>query len=90
MYIVVYVYIVVYDFAYCTSPVLGYDTCKLWSDIEELIIKTMLAITPELKVAHKLAIRPGSEAKCFQILGLHLFTMSLIHLLPEHHVTMIM
>lgn len=50
----------------------GHDTLQLWEDIEELVIKTVTAILPDLKVAWLSEIpsnKPGPS--CFQVsLGL--------------------
>ena len=46
----------------------GHDTLQLWEDIEELVVKTMTAILPDLKVtllAENPSNRPGPT--CFQV-----------------------
>ncbi|KAM4876287.1 LOW QUALITY PROTEIN: tubulin polyglutamylase TTLL11 [Thomomys bottae] len=54
----------------------GVDIKKVWSDIISLVIKTVIALTPELKVFYQLDIptgRPGPT--CFQILGFDILLM---------------
>ena len=51
------------------SSFAGHDTYKLWADIEQVVVKTMLAVTPELQIAQNLTLRADSKVKCFQILG---------------------
>ncbi|XP_049629026.1 tubulin polyglutamylase TTLL11 [Suncus etruscus] len=54
----------------------GVDIKKVWSDIISLVIKTVLALTPELKVFYQSDIpagRPGPT--CFQILGFDILLM---------------
>nr|XP_045009691.1 tubulin polyglutamylase TTLL11 isoform X3 [Jaculus jaculus] len=54
----------------------GVDIKKVWSDIISLVIKTVIALTPELKVYYQLDIptgRPGPT--CFQILGFDILLM---------------
>ncbi|XP_069869058.1 tubulin polyglutamylase TTLL11-like isoform X1 [Dipodomys merriami] len=54
----------------------GVDIKKVWSDIISLVIKTVIALTPELKVFYHLDIptgRPGPT--CFQILGFDILLM---------------
>eukprot|EP00079_Xenopus_tropicalis_P031489 XP_017945260.1 PREDICTED: tubulin polyglutamylase TTLL11 isoform X3 [Xenopus tropicalis] len=48
----------------------GLDVKKVWSDIISLVIKTTLALVPELKVYYQADIPPGKPGPtCFQILG---------------------
>ncbi|KAG8447555.1 hypothetical protein GDO86_014889 [Hymenochirus boettgeri] len=48
----------------------GVDVKKVWSDIISLVIKTILALVPELKVYNQAEIPPGKPGPtCFQILG---------------------
>ncbi|XP_030063416.1 tubulin polyglutamylase TTLL11 isoform X2 [Microcaecilia unicolor] len=48
----------------------GMDIKKLWSDIISLVIKTVIALTPDLKVYYQADIPPGKPGPtCFQILG---------------------
>nr|XP_033816980.1 tubulin polyglutamylase TTLL11 isoform X2 [Geotrypetes seraphini] len=48
----------------------GMDIKKLWSDIVSLVIKTVIALTPDLKVYYQADIPPGKPGpSCFQILG---------------------
>ncbi|XP_076999178.1 tubulin polyglutamylase TTLL11 isoform X3 [Tamandua tetradactyla] len=54
----------------------GVDIKKIWSDIISLVIKTVIALTPELKVFYQSDIpagRPGPT--CFQILGFDILLM---------------
>ncbi|XP_062937824.1 tubulin polyglutamylase TTLL11 isoform X4 [Cynocephalus volans] len=54
----------------CRLSSKGVDIKKVWSDIISLVIKTVIALTPELKVFYQSDIptgRPGPT--CFQILG---------------------
>ncbi|XP_010850405.1 PREDICTED: tubulin polyglutamylase TTLL11 [Bison bison bison] len=54
----------------------GVDIKKVWSDIISLVIKTVIALTPQLKVFHQSDIpagRPGPT--CFQILGFDILLM---------------
>ncbi|XP_072816164.1 tubulin polyglutamylase TTLL11 isoform X3 [Vicugna pacos] len=54
----------------------GVDIKKVWSDIISLVIKTVIALTPELKVFYQSDIpagRPGPT--CFQILGFDILLM---------------
>ena len=36
-----------------------YNTVKLWSDIQRLVVKTFIAIAPELKVEYRAEVPPG-------------------------------
>ncbi|KAM4662215.1 tubulin polyglutamylase TTLL11 isoform 2-T2 [Discoglossus pictus] len=48
----------------------GVDIKKVWSDIISLVIKTIIALLPELKVNYQAYIPPGKPGPtCFQILG---------------------
>ncbi|KAM8871409.1 tubulin polyglutamylase TTLL11 [Synchiropus picturatus] len=48
----------------------GVDIKKVWSDIIALVIKTVIAVVPELRVHHQADIPPGKPGPtCFQILG---------------------
>ncbi|XP_053328590.1 tubulin polyglutamylase TTLL11 [Spea bombifrons] len=48
----------------------GADVRKVWSDVIALVIKTVIALTPELKVYYQADIPPGKPGpSCFQILG---------------------
>ncbi|NXY05882.1 TTL11 polyglutamylase, partial [Pteruthius melanotis] len=48
----------------------GADVKKLWSDIISLVVKTIIALTPELKVYYQSDIPAGKPGPtCFQILG---------------------
>ncbi|XP_077692127.1 tubulin polyglutamylase TTLL11 isoform X3 [Eretmochelys imbricata] len=54
----------------------GVDIKKLWSDIISLVIKTVLALTPELKVYYQSDIPAGKPGPtCFQILGFDILLM---------------
>ncbi|XP_019485566.1 PREDICTED: tubulin polyglutamylase TTLL11 isoform X2 [Hipposideros armiger] len=60
----------------CRLSSKGVDIKKVWSDIISLVIKTVIALTPELKVFYQLDIpagRPGPT--CFQILGFDILLM---------------
>ncbi|KAM5258781.1 tubulin polyglutamylase TTLL11 isoform 2-T2 [Hipposideros larvatus] len=60
----------------CRLSSKGIDIKKVWSDIISLVIKTVIALTPELKVFYQLDIpagRPGPT--CFQILGFDILLM---------------
>ncbi|KAM3911040.1 tubulin polyglutamylase TTLL11 [Leptodactylus fuscus] len=48
----------------------GVDIKKVWSDIIALVIKTVMALIPELKVYYQADLPPGKpRPSCFQILG---------------------
>uniref|UniRef100_A0A8C4XFN0 Tubulin tyrosine ligase-like family, member 11 n=1 Tax=Erpetoichthys calabaricus TaxID=27687 RepID=A0A8C4XFN0_ERPCA len=54
----------------------GVDVKKVWSDIISLVIKTVVALVPELKVYHHAEIPPGRPGPtCFQILGFDILLM---------------
>ncbi|NXU34506.1 TTL11 polyglutamylase, partial [Drymodes brunneopygia] len=54
----------------------GADVKKLWSDIISLVIKTIIALTPELKVYYQSDIPAGKPGPtCFQILGFDILLM---------------
>ncbi|XP_068191686.1 tubulin polyglutamylase TTLL11 isoform X2 [Antennarius striatus] len=54
----------------------GVDIKKVWSDIIALVIKTVIAIVPELKVYYHADIPPGKPGPtCFQILGFDILLM---------------
>ncbi|KAF7688784.1 tubulin polyglutamylase TTLL11 [Silurus meridionalis] len=54
----------------------GVDIKKLWSDIIALVIKTVIALVPELKVYYQADIPPGKPGPtCFQILGFDILLM---------------
>ncbi|XP_061118400.1 tubulin polyglutamylase TTLL11 isoform X2 [Conger conger] len=54
----------------------GVDIKKVWSDIISLVIKTVLALVPELKVYYQADIPPGKPGPtCFQILGFDILLM---------------
>ncbi|OCT67078.1 tubulin polyglutamylase TTLL11 [Xenopus laevis] len=54
----------------------GLDVKKVWSDIISLVIKTILALIPELKVYYQADIPPGKPGPtCFQILGFDILLM---------------
>uniref|UniRef100_A0A8C7E5T8 Tubulin tyrosine ligase like 11 n=1 Tax=Naja naja TaxID=35670 RepID=A0A8C7E5T8_NAJNA len=54
----------------------GVDIRKVWSDIISLVIKTVIAIVPELKVFHQSDIPTGKPGpSCFQILGFDILLM---------------
>nr|XP_027791635.1 tubulin polyglutamylase TTLL11 [Marmota flaviventris] len=60
----------------CKLSSKGVDIKKVWSDITSLVIKTVIALTPELKVFYQSDIptgRPGPT--CFQILGFDILLM---------------
>ncbi|XP_026634430.1 tubulin polyglutamylase TTLL11 [Microtus ochrogaster] len=60
----------------CRLSSKGIDIKKVWSDIISLVIKTVIALTPELKVFYQSDIptgRPGPT--CFQILGFDILLM---------------
>ncbi|XP_015426134.1 PREDICTED: tubulin polyglutamylase TTLL11 isoform X3 [Myotis davidii] len=60
----------------CRLSSKGVDIKKVWSDIISLVIKTVIALTPELKVFYQSDIpagRPGPT--CFQILGFDILLM---------------
>lgn len=46
----------------------GVDIKKVWSDIIALVIKTVMAVVPELKVYYHAEIPPGKPGPtCFQV-----------------------
>ncbi|KAJ3604894.1 hypothetical protein NHX12_026945, partial [Muraenolepis orangiensis] len=48
----------------------GVDIKKVWSDVISLVIKTVIALAPELRVHYQADIPPGKPGPtCFQILG---------------------
>lgn len=54
----------------------GADIKKVWSDIRALVIKTVIALLPELKVYYQTDIPPGKPGpSCFQILGFDILLM---------------
>ncbi|TWW66326.1 Tubulin polyglutamylase TTLL11 [Takifugu flavidus] len=54
----------------------GVDIKKVWSDIIALVIKTLIAVVPELKVYYHAEIPPGKPGPtCFQILGFDILLM---------------
>eukprot|EP00062_Callorhinchus_milii_P017095 gi/632969419/ref/XP_007901077.1/ PREDICTED: tubulin polyglutamylase TTLL11 [Callorhinchus milii] len=54
----------------------GCDVKKIWSDIISLVIKTIVALVPELKVYHQANIPPARPGpSCFQILGFDILLM---------------
>ncbi|XP_069465606.1 tubulin polyglutamylase TTLL11 [Ambystoma mexicanum] len=54
----------------------GVDVKKVWSDIISLVIKTVIALIPELKVYYQSDIPPGKPGPtCFQILGFDILLM---------------
>ncbi|XP_064420391.1 tubulin polyglutamylase TTLL11 isoform X2 [Latimeria chalumnae] len=54
----------------------GVDIKKLWSNIKSLVIKTIIALIPELKIYHQAVILPGKPGPtCFQILGFDILLM---------------
>ncbi|XP_008302405.1 tubulin polyglutamylase TTLL11 [Stegastes partitus] len=54
----------------------GVDIKRVWSDIIALVIKTAIAVVPELKVFYQADIPPGKPGPtCFQILGFDILLM---------------
>ncbi|XP_039200933.1 tubulin polyglutamylase TTLL11 isoform X3 [Crotalus tigris] len=54
----------------------GVNIRKIWSDIVSLVIKTVIAIVPELKVFYQSDIPVGKPGpSCFQILGFDILLM---------------
>ncbi|XP_035464401.1 tubulin polyglutamylase TTLL11 isoform X2 [Scophthalmus maximus] len=54
----------------------GVDIKRVWSDIIALVIKTVIAVVPELKVYYQADIPPGKPGPtCFQILGFDILLM---------------
>ncbi|KAM9735692.1 tubulin polyglutamylase TTLL11 isoform 1-T2 [Menidia menidia] len=54
----------------------GVDIKRVWSDIIALVIKTVIAVVPELKVHYQADIPPGKPGPtCFQILGFDILLM---------------
>ena len=48
----------------------GYDVPVLWKKIEQITIKTVFAILPDLLVAYRDEIPPNKDGpQCFQVLG---------------------
>ncbi|BFZ20664.1 hypothetical protein BsWGS_23703 [Bradybaena similaris] len=49
---------------------MGHDVRLIWTKIEHLVTKTLIAVVGELKVEHQAAIPPGKPGPtCFQVLG---------------------
>jgi tubulin polyglutamylase TTLL11 len=44
----------------------GHDVERIWSQVEMLVVKTMIAIAPELKVEYKAQLSRG-DPSCFQV-----------------------
>ncbi|NXL88691.1 TTL11 polyglutamylase, partial [Alectura lathami] len=60
----------------CRLSSRGADVKKVWSDIISLVIKTIIALTPELKVYYQSDIPAGKPGPtCFQILGFDILLM---------------
>ncbi|NXI76345.1 TTL11 polyglutamylase, partial [Rhipidura dahli] len=60
----------------CRLSSKGADVKRLWSDIISLVIKTVIALTPELKVYYQSDIPAGKPGPtCFQILGFDILLM---------------
>ncbi|NWT18719.1 TTL11 polyglutamylase, partial [Vireo altiloquus] len=60
----------------CSLSTTGVDSKKVWSDIISLVIKTIIALTPELKVYYQSDIPAGKPGPtCFQILGFDILLM---------------
>ncbi|XP_068770640.1 tubulin polyglutamylase TTLL11 [Struthio camelus] len=60
----------------CRLSSRGVDVKKVWSDIISLVIKTIIALTPELKVYYQSDIPAGKPGPtCFQILGFDILLM---------------
>ncbi|XP_013876032.1 tubulin polyglutamylase TTLL11 [Austrofundulus limnaeus] len=54
----------------------GVDIKRVWSDIIALVIMTVMAVVPELKVYHQADIPPGKPGPtCFQVLGFDILLM---------------
>ncbi|XP_015240035.1 PREDICTED: tubulin polyglutamylase TTLL11 [Cyprinodon variegatus] len=54
----------------------GVDIKRVWSDIIALVIKSVIAVVPELKVYYQADIPPGKPGPtCFQILGFDILLM---------------
>ncbi|XP_077441860.1 tubulin polyglutamylase TTLL11 [Vanacampus margaritifer] len=54
----------------------GVDVKRVWSDIIGLVIKTVVAVVPQLKVYYHGVIPPGKPGPaCFQILGFDILLM---------------
>ncbi|XP_077354030.1 tubulin polyglutamylase TTLL11 isoform X1 [Festucalex cinctus] len=54
----------------------GVDVKRVWSDIIALVIKTVVAVVPQLKVYYQADIPPGKPGpSCFQILGFDILLM---------------
>ncbi|NXC41871.1 TTL11 polyglutamylase, partial [Penelope pileata] len=61
----------------CRLSSRGADVKKVWSDIISLVIKTIIALTPELKVYYQSDIPAGKPGPtCFQILGFDILLMN--------------
>ncbi|XP_041914814.1 tubulin polyglutamylase TTLL11 [Alosa sapidissima] len=60
----------------CRLAAKGADVKRVWSDIIALVIKTVIALVPELKVFYQADIPPGKPGPtCFQILGFDILLM---------------
>ncbi|MED6249979.1 Tubulin polyglutamylase ttll11, partial [Ataeniobius toweri] len=54
----------------------GVDIKRVWSDIIALVIKSVIAVVPELKLHYQADIPPGKPGPtCFQILGFDILLM---------------
>ncbi|XP_078605700.1 tubulin polyglutamylase TTLL11-like isoform X1 [Branchiostoma floridae x Branchiostoma japonicum] len=57
----------------------GKDVDKLWKDIEDIVLKTIIAILPEIKTFHHVMLPPGKTLggpKCYQLLGFDILLTS--------------
>ncbi|KAL4218831.1 Tubulin polyglutamylase ttll11 [Mactra antiquata] len=55
----------------------GINTDKLWKRIEQIIVKTMIAIIPDLKIEILTALPPNKPGPtCFQILGFDILLLN--------------
>jgi len=55
----------------------GHDTVKVWRDIADLVVKTLIVASPEVSHAYRMC-RPNSknsklESVCFEVLGFDIF-----------------
>ncbi|KAE9547434.1 hypothetical protein FO519_009354 [Halicephalobus sp. NKZ332] len=48
----------------------GVDAHRMWHEVQMIVVKTVIAMVPELKLHYKNYFRDGPNQNCFQIIGL--------------------